>query len=413
MTRVVVTGVGAVTPVGNNASDTWDAVVAGRSGVGPITRFDASGLRTRIAAEVKGFSPYSHLSRKEARRMDPLVHYAVSAAGEAIHDAGLGDWPSLDRSRVAVVVGAAVGGMTTMVAQHAELLAQGPRSIGPFFIPAILTDTPGAVIALKHKYTGPSFALTAACATGNHIIGEATSLIRVGGADAVICAGTEACIVALGIAGFDAMRALSTTNDDPAGACRPFDKMRNGFVMGEGAGVLVLESLQHAEQRGASIYAEVVGYGATADAYHLVAPDPDGDGACAAMRIAMESAGIVPEQVDYINAHGTGTQLNDAIETRAIKRAFGDAAYRVPVSSTKPITGHLLGAAGVVEAVITLMAMEHSVLPPTINLTTADPECDLDYVPLVWRCAEVRVAMSNAFGFGGHNATVLFSRLDA
>jgi 3-oxoacyl-[acyl-carrier-protein] synthase II len=410
MCRIVVTGVGAVTPAGNNVPDTWDAVLSGRSGVGRITHFDASELQTQIAAEVKDFTPEPYLSSKEARRMDPLVHYAASAAGQAIEDARLDTWSALDRSRVAVVVGAAVGGMTTMVGSHSELLAKGPRSISPFFIPAILASMPGAVIALKYKFTGPNFCLTAACATGNHTIGEAASLIRTGGADVVICGGAEACIVALSIGGFDAMRALSSENDDPQRACRPFDKTRSGFVMGEGAGVLVLESLEHAWRRGASIYAEVAGYGASSDAYHIVAPDPDGAGAFAAMRIGMESAGVGLGQIDYINAHGTGTPLNDAIETQAIKRLLGDAAYRTPVSSTKPITGHMLGAAGVVEAIVALMAMRHSTLPPTINLTTPDPECDLDYVPLVPRAADVHVTMSNSFGFGGHNATVLFRK---
>ncbi len=412
MTRVVVTGIGAITPVGNSAADSWEAVLAGRSGIGRITRFDASGLRTQIAAEVKDFSPSPYLSPKEARRMDPLAHYAASAAGQALEDAGLADWAGLDRSRVAVVVGAAVGGMTTMVAGQVELMAKGAGSISPFFIPAILANTPGALIAMKHGFTGPNFALTAACATGNHAIGEALILLRAGAADVVVCGGAEACIVALGVSGFDAMRALSSTNEDPAGACRPFDRMRNGFVMGEGAGFLIMERWEHAERRGASIYAEVAGYGATADAYHIAAPEPDGTGAYSAMRIAMESAGVVPEQVDYVNAHGTGTQLNDAIETRAIKRALGAVAYQVPVSSTKAVTGHLLGAAGAVEALIVLLAMQHGQLPPTINLTTPDPECDLDYVPLTSRPTEIRVAMSNAFGFGGHNATVLFRQVD-
>jgi 3-oxoacyl-[acyl-carrier-protein] synthase II len=302
--------------------------------------------------------------------------------------------------------------MTTMVAGQVELMSRGAASISPFFIPAILANTPGALIAMKHGFTGPNFALTAACATGNHAIGEALTLLRAGAADVVVCGGAEACIVALGVGGFDAMRALSTTNKDPVTACRPFDKTRNGFVMGEGAGFLILESEQHAERRGAPVYAELAGYGATADAYHIAAPEPDGTGASSAMRIAMEGAGVAPEQVDYINAHGTGTQLNDAIETRAIKRALGDAAYRVPVSSTKAVTGHLLGAAGAVEALIVLLAMRHGHVPPTINLTTPDPECDLDYVPLVSRPAQIRVAMSNAFGFGGHNATVLFRHVN-
>jgi len=412
MCRVVVTGVGAVTPAGNNVPDTWDAVLSGRSGIGRITHFDASELQTQIAAEVKDFTPEPYLSSKEARRMDPIVHYAASAAGQAIEDAGLDDWPALDRSRVAVLIGASIGGMKTMVDSHSELLAKGPRSISPFFIPSILASMPGAVVALKYKFTGPNFCVTAACATGNHSIGEGTTMIRRGGADVAICGGAEACIVALSIGGFDAMRALSSENDDPARACRPFDKTRGGFVMGEGAGVLVLESLEHAQRRAAPIYAEVVGYGATADAYHIAAPDPDGAGAFAAMRLGIESAGVAPDQIDYINAHGTGTPLNDSIETQAIKRVLGDAAYRTPVSSTKPITGHMLGAAGAVEAIVTLMAMRDGVLPPTINLTTPDPECDLDYVPLVPRTADVHVTMSNSFGFGGHNATILLKRFE-
>jgi 3-oxoacyl-[acyl-carrier-protein] synthase II len=298
-----------------------------------------------------------------------------------------------------------------MIAQYDKLLVKGPKSINPFFIPSIISNIPGGIIAQKHHFTGPNFSIASACATGNHAIGEAMHMIRWGVTDAMVCGSGEAGIVCLGIGGFDAMRALSTRNDDPTGACRPFDKMRSGFVMGEGAAMVVLESLEHAQRRGAHIYAELTGYGTTADAYHLVAPDPEGRGAAEAMRLALEDAHISPEEVDYINAHGTGTQLNDPIETKAIKDTFGQAAYRVPISSTKPVTGHLLGGASAVEAVITVLAMEHGIMPPTINLTTPDPECDLDYVPLVARPNQIRVAMSNGFGFGGHNASVVFRKL--
>jgi 3-oxoacyl-[acyl-carrier-protein] synthase II len=411
MVSVVVTGIGAVTPVGNTAAETWDAAASGRSGAGPITHFDASEFATQIAAEVKGFSPEPYLTSREARRFDPIIHFAVSAAGQAVDDAGLGSFADLQRRRVGVVIGAGIGGMQTMIDQYALLITKGPRSITPFFIPAIIVNMPGAIVALKHGFGGPNFAVTSACATGNHAIGEAAAIIQRGLADAMVCGSAEATIISLGIGGFDAMRALSTTNDDPTRACRPFDAMRNGFVMGEGAGALVLESLDHARRRNARIYAQVAGYGTTSDAYHLVAPDPEGAGAAGAMRLALEDAQVTPQEVDYINAHGTGTRLNDPIETKAIKSVFGRAAYDVAISSTKPITGHLLGGASAVEAVITLLAMQHNLLPPTINLTTPDPECDLDYVPLVARPAEIQVAMSNGFGFGGHNASVVFRKL--
>jgi 3-oxoacyl-[acyl-carrier-protein] synthase II len=411
MTQVVVTGIGAVTPVGNTVPETWDAVVNGRSGVGPITHFDASGFPTQIAAEVKDFSPEPYLSRREARRLDPFVHFAVSAAGQAIDDSGIETYPDLDRRRVGILIGSGIGGMQTMTTQHEALQAKGPKSISPFFIPSILVNMPGGWVALKYGYKGPNFSLTSACATGNHTIGEAAAMIRRGAVEVMICGSAEAAIVSLGIGGFNAMRALSTANDNPTGACRPFDKMRTGFVMGEGAAVLVLESREHAQKRGARIYAELAGYGTTGDAYHLVAPDPEGLGAASAMRLALEDAQIPPQEVNYINAHGTGTQLNDPIETKAIKHTFGDAAYKVAISSTKSVTGHLLGGASAAEAVITLMAMQHNVLPPTINLTTPDPECDLDYVPLTARPAEIRVAMSNGFGFGGHNASLVFRKI--
>ena len=410
MVKVVVTGVGAVAPVGNCVPEMWGAVVEGRSGIGPITHFDASDYPTQIAAEVKDFTPEPYLSRKEARRMDPLVHFAVSAAGQAIDDAELGSYANLDRSRVGIVIGSGVGGMRTMIESHHKLLAKGPKSISPFFIPSIISNIPGGIVAQKYGFVGPNFAVTSACATGNHAIGEAMEMIRRGAADVMVCGSAEAAIVTLSIGGFNAMRALSTMNDDPTGACRPFDKMRCGFVMGEGSGIVVLESLEHARHRGARIYAELVGYGTTADAYHLVAPDPEGRGAIGSMHLALESARITPAEVDYINAHGTGTQLNDPIETMAIKTVFGDAASKVAVSSTKAVTGHLLGGASALEAVITVMAVHHDIMPPTMNLTTPDPECDLDFVPLAARKAEVRVAMSNGFGFGGHNATIVLRK---
>ena len=409
---IVVTGMGAVTPVGNMVAEMWEAVVSGRSGVGPITHFDPAEFATQIAAEVKDFTPEPYLTAKEARSMDPLTHFGVAAAGQAIDDAGLDAYPELDPRRVGVLIGAGIGGVATLLDQHKVLLERGPRRVSPFFVPAIITNMPGAWVAIKHGYKGPNFSLNSACATGNHAIGEAAHMIRRGAADVVVCGSAEASIVTMSVAGFNAMRALSTANDDPPRACRPFDKNRCGFVMGEGAGVLVLESLEHAQRRGARIYAKVAGYGATSDAYDVVAPDPEGEGAAEAMRLAIEDAGLAPEEIDYINAHGTGTKLNDPIETRAIKRTLGKAAYRVAISSTKAVTGHLLGAASAIEAVITVMATLHNLLPPTINLTEPDPECDLDYVPLQARPAEIYAAMSNGFGFGGHNASIVFLRAD-
>jgi len=412
MIRVVVTGIGAVTGAGNAAPETWQSAVDGRSGIRLITHFDASEFASQIAAEVRDFSPEPYMTRKEARRLDPLIQFALSAAGQAIDNARLESYPQLDRDRTGVIIGAGIGGMQTMIDQHFRFIEKGPKSISPFFIPAIIANMPSGLIAEKYGFTGPNFAVSSACATGNHAIGEALLLIRHGMADVMICGGAEAAIVTLGVGGFDAMRALSTSNDDPGGACRPFDKARNGFVMGEGAGALVLESFEHAQRRGAPIYAELAGYGTTADAYHLVAPDPEGKGAAEAMRLALADAQIPPDAVDYINAHGTGTQLNDPIETRAIKRTFGSAAHGIPISSTKPITGHALGAASAIEAVLTLMALQHNILPPTINLTAPDPECDLDYVPLAARPARIDVAMSNGFGFGGHNASIVFRAMD-
>jgi 3-oxoacyl-[acyl-carrier-protein] synthase II len=409
--QVVITGLGAISAVGNSAPEMWQAIATGHSGVGPITRFDASEHATQFAAEVKDFSPSSYMNSREERRLDPFVHYAAAAAGEAIADAELEAYTDLDRERVGVLIGSGIGGIGTISDQVANLNAKGPRGISPFFIPAAIINMAGAWVATKWGFLGANFSLASACATGNHSIGEAAAMIRRDDADVVICGGAEAPIVPVGIGGFNALRALSTRNDDPVGACRPFDRDRNGFVMGEGAGVLVLESREHAQKRGAHIYAELAGYGASADAYHSVAPDPEGRGAALAMTQALASAGVQPQEVDYINAHGTGTELNDPIETTAIKQALGDAAFGTAISSTKPLTGHLLGAASALEAVITVLAMQHDLMPPTINLTTPDPDCDLDYVPLTARSAPIRIAMSNGFGFGGHNASVLFRKL--
>jgi 3-oxoacyl-[acyl-carrier-protein] synthase II len=411
MNRVVVTGLGAVTAVGHTVPEMWSAIASGQSGAGPITHFDASSYTTRIAAQVTGLNPAPYLSRKEARRLDPFIHFAVTAAGQAIQDAGVEGDGELDGGRVGVLIGSGIGGLGTILDQYRILLDKGPQGVSPFLVPGVIANMPGGLIAQKYGFTGPNFALVSACATGNHALGEAMHAIRRGSAEVMICGAAESSIVELCMAGFCALRAMSTSNDDPEHACRPFDVERNGFVMGEGAAVFVLESLEHARRRGARVYAELAGYGATADAHHFVAPDPEGKGAATAMRLALQDAGIPPNEVDYINAHGTGTPLNDPIETKAIKAVFGDVAYAIPVSSTKAATGHLLGAASALEAVITLMAMQHNLLPPTLNLTAPDPACDLDYVPLVARPAKIRVAMSNGFGFGGHNASVVFRKL--
>ena len=412
MNRVVVTGLGTVTPVGNTVSNMWDAVVKGQSGVSRITHFDTTDYATQIAAEVKGFTPQPYLSNKEARRLDPVIHFAVAAAGQAIDDAQIGSPSPVDPNRVGIIIGGGIGGMQTMIEQHDKLLARGPSALSPFFVPSILTNMAGAIVAQQHGFTGPNFAVTSACATGNHAIGTALQMLRCGQVDVVVCGSAEATIISMGIAGFGAMRALSTRNDDPEHACRPFDADRDGFVMGEGAGALVLETYAHAQARGARIYAELVGYGSSADAYHLVAPDPEGKGAALAMQRALDDAQLQPDEVDYINAHGTGTQLNDAIETKAIRTVFGNAADSLAVTSTKAVTGHLLGGASAIEAVISVLAIVHDTVPPTANLTTPDPECDLDYVPLTARKTTVRVAMSNGFGFGGHNASIILRKAD-
>lgn len=404
---VVVTGMGAVTPLGIGIDALWSGVVSGRSAVGPITRFDASGLGTRIAAEVKGFDAEACFGRKEARRMEPFVQYAVHAARQAVADAGLQNG-GLPRSHTGVIIGTGIGGVGILIEQSRVLETQGPRRVSPFLIPMMLPDMAAGQVAIDLGIEGPNMAVISACASGANAIGEAAAMIRRGAAEVMIAGGTEAAILPIAIAGFNVMGALSTNNEAGPGANRPFDARRDGFVMGEGAGVVVLESLSHARARGARIYGEVAGYGASADATHITAPREDGAGAIAAMQRALAEAGLSPEDIDYVNAHGTGTLLNDAIETTAIKQVFGAAAEKLPVSSTKPVTGHLLGAAGAVEAIICLLAMREGAIPPTINYAEPDPACDLDYVPNQARPARLRATMSNSFGFGGHNACLVF-----
>ena len=409
--RVVVTGLGAVTPLANDVHGTWQALIEGRSGIDWITQFDASDLDTRIAGEVKNFDPRDYMDRKEARRLDRFTQFAVAATREALTDAGLTIHREL-ADRVAVVIGSGAGGLATFLAQIEVAAKRGVRRVSPFFIPMMLTDTAAGQVAITFGARGPNMAVVAACATGTAAIGEAAALIARGDADVTIAGGSDAIINPIVIAGFNNMKALSTHNDDPARACRPFDATRDGFVLGEGAGIVILESLDHAHKRGARIYAEVVGYGATADATHMAAPAEGGDGIARAMEMALHRAKLLPDEVEYVNAHGTGTRLNDVGETQALKRVFGEHAYRLPVSSSKSMMGHLMGAAGAVEAIVCLKAIESGRIPPTINYQHPDPECDLDYVPNEAREARVEVTMSNSLGLGGHNASVIFRALN-
>jgi len=410
--RVVVTGMGTLSPVGNDVPDTWSAILEGHSGITHITRFDAAGLdlKTRIAAEIKDFDPRAIFGHKACRRMDRFVQYALVAAAEAIQDATL-ERASEDPYKVGVLVGSGIGGISTVLSQARVMERRGPGRVSPFFVPMMLIDMAAGEIAIRYGFKGPNMAVVSACASGANAIGEAAEIIRRGVADVMLCGGSEAGLEPLAIAGFNQMGALSTRNDDPQTACRPFDATRDGFVMGEGAGIVVLEELEHARQRDAHIYGEIVGYGATADATHIAAPAPDSAGAANAMRLALEQAGLPPQEIHYLNAHGTGTGLNDVAETRAIKAAFGEYANTLPISSTKAVTGHLLGAAGAVEAIVCLKALESQVIPPTINYAHPDPECDLDYVPNTARVASLVTAMSNSFGFGGHNACLVFRRI--
>jgi 3-oxoacyl-[acyl-carrier-protein] synthase II len=403
--RVMVTGVGVVSPLGNDIETLWTNLVAGVSGAGPITRFDASGLDCQFACEVKDFSTEGVLDRKDAKRMDRFVQYAVVAAHGAMQWARL-DPDAVDRDRVGVVLGSGIGGMETFETQHRILLEKGPGRVSPYFIPMMISDMAAGQISIRFGLRGPNFGTVSACASGAHAIGEALRLLRAGDADVMICGGAESTITPMAVAGFCSARALSTRNDDPQRASRPFDRDRDGFVIGEGAGVLVLETEEHARRRGAPILCELAGYGASADAYHLTAPSEDGNGAARAMRRALQEAGLAPEDVDYVNSHGTSTPAGDPVEVQAVKSVFGEHAYRLMMNSTKSMTGHLLGAAGGLEAVITGLVLARGVVPPTINLENADPRCDLDFVPHQARTRSVRAAVSNSFGFGGHNATL-------
>jgi 3-oxoacyl-[acyl-carrier-protein] synthase II len=408
--RVVITGIGIVSPIGNNTAESWAAAAVGKSGIGKITRFDASAYASRIAGEVKGFSIEPYLSVKEARRMDLFIHYGIAAGVQAIRDAGLSTNPDY-AERVGINIGSGIGGLPMIEETHNAVLQSGPRKISPFFIPGSIINMISGYLSIMHGFKGPNLASVSACSTGNHAIGESARMIEYGDADIMIAGGAEATITPLAVGGFCAPRALSTRNDDPATASRPWDADRDGFVLGEGAGVLVLEEFEHAKARGAKIYCELAGFGMSADAFHMTAPMEDGSGPSRCMDIALKNARANKADVQYINAHGTSTPLGDIAETVAIKRCFGDHAKRLAVSSTKSMTGHLLGAAGGVEAAFTVLAVHHQVMPPTINIFNQDAQCDLDYVPNTAREAPINVAISNSFGFGGTNATLVFRRV--
>ncbi|MFW6263919.1 MAG: beta-ketoacyl-ACP synthase II [Cyanobacteriota bacterium] len=407
--RVVVTGLGAITPIGNTLAEYWEGLLSGRNGIDTITLFDPSRHACRIAGEVKGFDPHEYLERKEAKRMDRFAQFGVCASKQAIADAGL-VINDLNAEHIGIIIGTGIGGLKVLEDQQEVYLTRGPDRCSPFMIPMMIANMAAGLTAIHTGAKGPNSCTVTACAAGSNAIGDAFRLIQNGYANAMICGGAEAAVRPLSFAGFAAARALSTRNDDPEHASRPFDRDRDGFVMGEGAGILVLEELEHALNRNARIYAEIVGYGMTCDAYHITSPVPDGRGATQAMELAMKDGGISPESVDYINAHGTSTSANDVTETGAIKKALGERAYQIAVSSTKSMTGHLLGGSGGIEAVATVMAIANDQIPPTINLENPDPECDLDYVPGQSRSQTVNVALSNSFGFGGHNVTLAFKK---
>lgn len=408
--RVVVTGIGVITPVGIGKEAMWDALARGVSGIGPITRFDASDYPTRFAGEVRDFDPAAYMDRKDARRLDRFIQYAWAATQMALTDANL-DPTKVDGERMGVLIGSGIGGIETLEQQMRVLAERGPDRVSPFLVPMMIPDMASGYVSIQIGAKAHNACTVTACASGSNAIGDAARIIQRGEADIMITGGTEASVTPVALAGFSAARALSTRNDAPQKASRPFDKQRDGFVLAEGAGILVLESLEHAQARGARIYGEVAGYACTGDAYHITQPAPEGEGAYRAIRRALEDAGVSPDEIDYINAHGTSTEYNDYFETLAIKRALGEAAYRVPISSTKSMTGHLLGAAGAVEAVVCLLAMERGLIPPTINYEVPDPGCDLDYVPNEARPAKIDVAVSNSFGFGGHNAVLVLRRV--
>jgi 3-oxoacyl-[acyl-carrier-protein] synthase II len=410
--RVVVTGLGAVTPVGNDVPTTWRALVEGQSGAAPITKFDASNFPVRFACEVKDFDASLYMERKEAKRADPFTQYAVSCAVQAMDDAGLANGASYDPDRIGVIMGSGIGGLKTFEEQHDVYRERGPNRISAFFIPMFISDIAAGIVSMRFNAKGPNYATVSACATSAHAIGDAFRTIQYGDADIMITGGSEATVTPMAIGGFANMKALSERNDSPATASRPFDATRDGFVMGEGGAVLILEELEHAMRRGARIYGEIVGFGATGDAYHLTAPAPDGEGAQRAMRRAMEDAGLGLGDVQYINAHGTSTPANDLNETKAIKAVFGDHAADLSVSSTKSCTGHMLGAAGAIECIVSIMAVRACTVPPTINYETPDPELDLNYTPNQAVRRDVRAALSNSFGFGGHNVTLAVRRYE-
>ncbi|KJS18940.1 MAG: 3-oxoacyl-ACP synthase [Clostridiaceae bacterium BRH_c20a] len=407
--RVVVTGIGVISPVGTGIEKFWSSLLEGQSGIGPITRFDASELTTRIAGEVKDFQVENYIDKKEARRMDLFTQYAVAGAKMAVEDSGM-DLSQVDLNRMGVILGSGIGGIETFEDQCKVLLNKGPNRVSPFMVPMMIVNMAAGQISIHLGAKGPNITVVSACASGTNAVGDAFKLIQRGDADIVISGGTEASITPLAFSGFCAMRALSTRNDEPTKASRPFERDRDGFVMGEGSAILILESLEHAQNRGAQIYSEILGYGSTADAHHITAPAPEGEGAARAMDMAINDAGLKPSQIDYINAHGTSTELNDKFETLAIKQVFGEAVSQVLISSTKSMTGHLLGAAGALELAATSLALKHGQIPPTINYENPDPELDLDYVPNVKREKEIKFALSNSLGFGGHNATVVLGK---
>lgn len=405
--RVVITGTGVLCPLGLNTSTTWEGLITGQSGIDYITLFDAEPLATKFAGEVKGFEPTDYINRKDARRMDRFAQLAIAASLQAVEQAGL-KINSMNQDNIGVIVGSGIGGLTTLFEQTKVLLEKGPDKVSPFLTPMMIVDMAAAQVSITLGVKGPNLCITSACSSGSDAIGAAYELVKHGDLQAVIAGGSEAIINPIGITAFNALKALSTRNDEPQLASRPFDAERDGFIISEGSGLLILENLAHAQKRGANILAEIIAYGASADAYHITQPDGNGGGAARAIRVALDKAGITPAEIDYINAHGTSTQLNDKVETMAIKTVFGDNAYNTPISSTKSMLGHLIGAAGAIEAVICIMAIQHGIIPPTINLTHPDPECDLDYVPNEARQAKVTTALSNSFGFGGHNSCLVF-----
>jgi len=409
--RVVITGMGALTPVGNNVDETWKNMLAGKSGANLITRFDTTPFATKFACEVKDFEVEKYIDKKEAKRMDLFTQYAVATATMAMEDSNI-DLDNVDKERFGVIYGSGIGGMDTFEKQVINFINGGPRRISPFFVPMMISDIAAGQISIRYGLKGPNYATTSACATSTHAIADALFIIQRGSADLIVTGGAEAAITQMSVGGFNAARALSTKNDDYIKASKPFDINRDGFVIGEGSATLILEELEHAKNRGAKIYAEIIGAGLTGDAFHVTAPAPEGEGAYRSMRDALRDGGIKPEDIDYINAHGTSTPLNDLNETKAIKTLFGDYAYEVAISSTKSMTGHLLGAAGAVEAMASILAIRNSIVPPTINLNDPDPECNLNYTPHVPIEHDIKYAMSNTFGFGGHNSTLLFKRYE-